>query len=437
MTSISVTGTGGITTITQDNGTLSLTATVQPANATNKSVTWSIINGTGQATISTTGVVTAVANGTVTARATASDGIGVYGDLTITISGQVIYVLKIDLTASKGDPVISTPGGTLQLSASISPANATYQTITWSVINNTGMATVSSNGLVTAVSNGTVSIRATANDGSGIYGEILITITNQTVKVTQITVTGEGGLTNINLDNGTLRLIAQVEPANATNRSVTWSLINGIGHAIITEDGLLTAKSNGTVVVRAMANDDSKVFGQIEILITNQIVQVSSIKIKVKAKSSAITSVNGNLELVADITPEDATEKLVDWSVINGTGSATISNDGILKGVAPGEVLVIATSRDGSGVSGDLSVTIDLVESIKIRYTRTEIIIQIPDRLIPARASLHNLYGSHVQTKTISTTECIFDISSLMPGVYVVSVHNHTVQDAAKIVISY
>ena len=299
------------------------------------------------------------------------------------------------------------------------------------------MATVSSNGLVTAVSNGTVSIRATANDGSGIYGEILITITNQTVKVTQITVTGEGGLTNINLDNGTLRLIAQVEPANATNRSVTWSLINGIGHAIITEDGLLTAKSNGTVVVRAMANDDSKVFGQIEILITNQIVQVSSIKIKVKAKSSAITSVNGNLELVADITPEDATEKLVDWSVINGTGSATISNDGILKGVAPGEVLVIATSRDGSGVSGDLSVTIDLVESIKIRYTRTEIIIQIPDRLIPARASLHNLYGSHVQTKTISTTECIFDISSLMPGVYVVSVHNHTVQDAAKIVISY
>ncbi|MBK7733428.1 MAG: Ig-like domain-containing protein [Bacteroidales bacterium] len=52
---ITVTGAGGASTITRDNGTLALTATVTPANATNKSVTWSIINGTGQATISSSG----------------------------------------------------------------------------------------------------------------------------------------------------------------------------------------------------------------------------------------------------------------------------------------------------------------------------------------------------------------------------------------------
>ena len=61
-TGITVTGAGGVSTISQNNGTLALTATVTPANATNKSITWSIINGTGQATISSTGVVIAVSN---------------------------------------------------------------------------------------------------------------------------------------------------------------------------------------------------------------------------------------------------------------------------------------------------------------------------------------------------------------------------------------
>ncbi len=51
VTGITVTGAGGATTITTDNGTLQLTATVTPTDATNKTVTWSIVNGTGQATI--------------------------------------------------------------------------------------------------------------------------------------------------------------------------------------------------------------------------------------------------------------------------------------------------------------------------------------------------------------------------------------------------
>ena len=40
-------------------------------------------------------------------------------------------------------------------------------------------ASISSTGLVTAVDNGTVTVRATANDGSGVYGTLTITISNQ------------------------------------------------------------------------------------------------------------------------------------------------------------------------------------------------------------------------------------------------------------------
>src|SRR5690606_20088424 len=152
---------------------------------------------------------------------------------------------------------------------------------------------------------------------------------------------------------------------------------------------------------------------------------------------STTTTVNGELALTAEILPEDATEKSVSWSVIDGTGTAVISDDGILKGVAPGEVIAVATSLDGSGVAGELAITINLVESIKIKYTRNEVIIQVPEYLLPAKASLHNLYGSHIQSKVIDSTECTFDISELFPGIYVVSVYNSVVQDAAKIMVAY
>jgi hypothetical protein len=72
VTSVTVSGTSGASTITINGGTLQMTATVLPANATDKTVVWSVINGTGQATISSTGLLTAVRNGTVTVVATAN-----------------------------------------------------------------------------------------------------------------------------------------------------------------------------------------------------------------------------------------------------------------------------------------------------------------------------------------------------------------------------
>jgi len=437
VTGITVTGTGGATSITSDNGTLQLTATVTPTDATNKTVTWSIVNGTGQATISSSGLVTAVASGMVTARATANDGGGIVGTLIITITGQSILVTRIDILSSKGESVITTQSGTLPLTASVQPANATNQTVTWSLINGTGQATISPSGLVTSVSNGTVTARATAADGSGIYGQLIITISNQFVAVAAISVTGSGGVTTIGSDDGTLQMVATVSPENATNKNITWTLAKGSGHATISETGLLTAKSNGIVTVRATSIADGSVFGEREITLANQIVKVSAIKVKPNSQSTDVVTVKGSIQLTAEIEPADATDQTVTWSVINSTGKAKINEKGLLVGEAPGDVTVVATAADGSGVEGEITVMIDLVESIHIRYTRNEIIIEVPDQLIPAKVSLHNLHGSLVQTKVLDTTECVIDISSMMPGIYVVSVYNSVVHDAAKIAISY
>lgn len=74
-------------TITTPGGTLQMVDTVFPSTA-NQNVTWSIVTGTGNASISTGGLVTAIANGTVYAKAIAVQDITVKDSLLITISGQ-------------------------------------------------------------------------------------------------------------------------------------------------------------------------------------------------------------------------------------------------------------------------------------------------------------------------------------------------------------
>jgi uncharacterized protein YjdB len=358
VTGIAVTGAGGATTIATDNGTLQLTAVVTPSNATNKTVTWSVTNGTGQATINSSGLVTAVANGTVTAKATANDGSGVSGSLAITISNQVIAVTGITITGAGGATTITTDKGTLQLTAVVTPSNATNKTVAWTVTNGSGQATINSTGLVTAVANGTVTAKATANDGSGVSGSLAITISNQVIAVTGIMVTGAGGATEITTDNGTLQLTASVTPSNATNKTVTWSVTNGSGQATINSTGLVTAVANGTVTAKAVANDGSGVSGTLAITISGHVIPISGITVTSENDKNTLNSGELTLQLSTVISPENVTDKSITWSMVSGTGQATISTTGLVTALANGSVTAVAKANDGSGVSGSYSITI-------------------------------------------------------------------------------
>jgi hypothetical protein len=95
VTSISVQGAGGATTITEPGGMLQMEATVLPNNASNTDVTWSVTNGTGEATISTNGELEAAVDGTVTVVATANDGSGISGSTEITLSNQPNAVAEL------------------------------------------------------------------------------------------------------------------------------------------------------------------------------------------------------------------------------------------------------------------------------------------------------------------------------------------------------
>ena len=111
VSAISVTGTGGVTTITTKGGTLQMVATVTPSNASNKAVTWTVTEtdgtATDKATISNTGLLTAVKNGTVKVTATAKDGSGKSGSANIEISNQVTPPETFKVTLA-GDAVKDT-----------------------------------------------------------------------------------------------------------------------------------------------------------------------------------------------------------------------------------------------------------------------------------------------------------------------------------------
>ena len=92
--------------------------------------------------------------------------------------GSIIMVSSITVNSQNGSSTINTQSGTLQMTATVLPSNATNNTYTWSV-KNPDVATISTSGLLTAINNGIDTVIATANDGSGVSGFKIITITNQ------------------------------------------------------------------------------------------------------------------------------------------------------------------------------------------------------------------------------------------------------------------
>lgn len=203
----------------------------------------------------------------------------------ITVSaGPNVPVTGIVVTGANNATAITTKGGTLQMSAAVTPVNAENTKVTWSVVGMDGKATnkatIDSLGLLTAHDDGTVKVIATAKDGTEVKGEAIITINNQFMKVSAITVSSAGGVSTITTKSGMLQMSASVEPANADDTTVTWSVVNTDGtstdKARISAGGMLTALKDGAVKVIASANDDSGVKGEKTITIIGQTVLLAS-----------------------------------------------------------------------------------------------------------------------------------------------------------------
>jgi uncharacterized protein YjdB len=384
--------------------------------------------------------VTAIANGTVTAKATANDATGVFGTLVLTISNQVsvIPVSGITVTGAGGATTITVDDGTFQLGANVAPSNATNKTVTWSISNGTGQASISTSGMMTAIANGNVTAKATANDGSGVYGILVITISNQIISVKGITVTGAKGAATITTDNGTLQLSVAITPTNATNQIVKWSISGGTGQASINSSGLLTAISDGTVTARATASDGSGAYGEFVIAILNQVISTIEISVTCEGGEAVIPTINGTLQLSAEVTPTNATNKTVTWSIFDGTGQASISSSGLVTSLANGTVTAMATANDGSGVIGVLDILINskIGESLVVFVVEDEIRIPLDESYANCILRMYNLQGHEIDNKRVDSNLVTFDISNLPSGLYIITLSKMVVLKVGKIVIA-
>lgn len=142
------------------NQTLTLTASVLPTNATNKVVSW-VSSNPLIANVSN-GIVTALTPGSVSIIATSTDGTNISASIPITVIGVVVPVTSVSLSTFTRSVRV---GSTTQISAQITPVNATNQRVTWTSTSPL-IASVSTSGQVTGLTSGTTYILINTLDGN-------------------------------------------------------------------------------------------------------------------------------------------------------------------------------------------------------------------------------------------------------------------------------
>ena len=294
-----------------EGDTQSLTATVSPENATDKSVTWSSDNES-VAMVSSTGVVIAKSDGRATITVKTNDG-EKSAICTVTVKAKVIAVTGVSLDRTS---LTMTEGDTQTLTATVSPSNATDKSVTWTS-NNTTVATVSSSGVVTAKTPGTATITVKTNDGSKTA------TCTVTVKAKVISVTGVSlNRTSLTMTEGdTQTLTATVSPSNATDKSVTWSS-NNTSIAYVSTSGVVSAKTMGTAVITVTTNDGGKK-AECQVIVKEPEI-ATSISLKgIPSMSYVGDKFNPNVE----VKPDDAVVDL-EWSV-SDESIAQITGEGL------------------------------------------------------------------------------------------------------------
>ena len=160
-----------------------LTATVAPATATNKAVTWTS-SAPAIATVDASGTVKGIAPGTATITVKTADG-GKTATCAVTVKEAAAPPVKVtDITLNYASITVNGDLERVQLIATVAPATATDQSLTWTS-SDASVASVDGAGLVTIRKKGKATVTAKANDGSGVSAsclfDVIRTVANETI----------------------------------------------------------------------------------------------------------------------------------------------------------------------------------------------------------------------------------------------------------------
>jgi uncharacterized protein YjdB len=220
-----------------------LTATVLPANATNKGVTWKS-DRTSIAPVDASGKVTGVKTGKATIIATMAGG--------KKAAKCIVTVVKFPVTGvSISRKTLTLESGRSEtLTATVLPANATYKGVTWKS-DQRSIATVDASGKVTGVKAGKATITGTTVDGKKT-ARCVVTVVSPVTSIA----TPQG---IVYLKKGATATLAAV-PTTADGSKATLKWKSSAPKTVsVDQKGKIKALKNGTATITATAGNGKSV----------------------------------------------------------------------------------------------------------------------------------------------------------------------------------
>ena len=319
--------------------THTLSYAVNPKNASGTNLTFSS-SDPSVAIVNQDGIIKGLKEGNAIITVSARNGI-------VKDTTYVTVYKKGATTVVNGSPITTTTypksikldnttlnlkqGTTSQVIATISPSDAN-QSISWSS-SNARVATVDSNGLIRAVGIGTATIIArTVND---LTANVKVTVGDYSLNVKNIMLTTNYIVLPVGISK---QLAVAFTPANASNKTVTWSSSNP-SVATVDNSGNVKAISPGSAIIKATSNDGGYT--------DTATIEVTSNKNEIDEKTIAFSEgsytvgVNGTISLTPIITPSNATFKSVRFTS-SDSSIATVDENGVVKGIKEGTVNITA-----------------------------------------------------------------------------------------------
>ncbi len=345
-----------------------LVATIEPKETYNKYSIWSSSNS-NVATVDSYGNVNAKSKGKAIIYAKTADGSGKTDMCSVTVRQPVkkITLSHSALKLNKGKSTV--------IKGNIYPQNADKKKITWST-SNKKIALIQQNGKVTGKSKGTAKIFAKATDGSKTFAVCKVNVLQPVTKIKM-------SHTRLIMNVGHSRAIkANVFPNNASNKKVKWTSSNK-KVAVVYQNGKVTAKTRGNVVIYARAADGSRKYAKCTITIKQPITKIQLSKTDLKIK------VGKEKSLTAKVLPKNANNKVVKWSSSNNS-VASVSSNGTVLAKKPGKATIYAKAADGSNTKGVCKIAIE--NAINLTNNEKDILLRSLYREAGSASRLCKIY---------------------------------------------
>lgn len=169
------------------------------------------------------------------------------------------------------------------------------------------------------------------------------------IKVTGVTLDQSSVIIN---SNKTVTLVANVQPSNASSKTVNWS--SSDESIAIVSNGIVTGKAVGDAVITATTLDGAKT-STCTVKVTNDNIPKVSVTGVTLSNTSLDLSKGNSIEVVATVAPSNATDKSITWESSNAA-VATV-NKGVVTAVSNGTAIIKAITVDGK-ISASCNVNV-------------------------------------------------------------------------------